>query len=1039
MDVPGGAGNEVVFTQNINATSGGRVNAVQHGDQYNYIYRGVPPYRVEPFPLAEPDVPARLARVPSRLLTARYRVVPFLVRPELTRLESWRDDEEPGLSVRLVHAEGGAGKTRLAYEFVSRSADAGWAVALARHRSEVASAGGGDESLTVRPPGLVMVVDYAERWPLEDLITMVRQHRDAARDRLRILLLARSAGTWWQGLAHQFAKLDILDVNAIRLEALPDGPTVRAGMYTAARDRFAEIFAVANPAEIGLPDRLHDPAFALTLTVHMRALIDVDATARGLEPPSGNGQASLSSYLLDREHDHWRSSHDQGYGPVRTNEKAMGQTVYVATLTRSLTPADATAALVRAGVDDATTAGPQLVEDHARCYPPAEPGLMLDPLYPDRLGEDYLALTLPGHEDEFDYHATDTWAATAPGLLLVPGESGEPTTYTRQALSVLIETAHRWPHVTAQHLDPLLRQHPTLALAAGSAALSRLADLDSLDMAVLEAVEPHLPQHRHVDLDLGAAALSARLIPRRMTATSDPAAHAALSFTLAWRYGNAGLYEDALAPARHAVNLYRELAEDNPAAYLPELAGLLNNLGNLLSEVGRRKEALDTVNEAVSIRRRLAEADSAAGSPDLALALHNFSILLSGAGRREEALAPAEEAVAIRRPLAAADPAAYLPELAGSLANLGTRLSKVGRWEDALDPAREAAGLYRELAEASPAAFLPELAGALNNIGGLLSELGRREEALNLAEEAVRLYRVLVEANPVAYLPHLAAALNNLGSRLSSVGRGKEAVAPAEEAVAFRRQLAEANPAAELPDLAGALNNLGIRLWTVGRRQEALENTEEAVAIRRRLAEADPAGYLPDLAKSLNNLGSQLSGAGRQEEALKPAQEATDLYRQFVNVNPAAYLPNLAGALNNLGIRLSRVGRREEALECSAEAVAIRRRLAKANPAAYLSDLAGSLNNLGTRLSEAGRWEGALVVTEEAVAISRDLAHASPAAYLPDFASSLNNLCTLLSTLGRVEEARAAAREMADFQRVLAAADPARVVSSYVSPGGGPA
>ena len=96
-------------------------------------------------------------------------------------------------------------------------------------------------------PGLVLVVDYAERWPLADLITLVRQHRDAARDRLRILLLARPARTWWQGLAHQFAKLDILDVDAIQTRgAAGQTPAVRTGMYTAARDRFAEIFGLAD-------------------------------------------------------------------------------------------------------------------------------------------------------------------------------------------------------------------------------------------------------------------------------------------------------------------------------------------------------------------------------------------------------------------------------------------------------------------------------------------------------------------------------------------------------------------------------------------------------------------------------------------------------------------------------------------------------------------------------------------------------------------------------------------------------------------------
>src|SRR5690348_6039458 len=125
MAVSGRPQDGVVFTQTITAVGGGRVNAVQHGDQYNYIYRGAPPYRVEPFPLAQTTVPTGLELVPSRLLTARHRVVPYLPRPELAVLESWRDAATAGLTVRLVHAEGGSGKTRLAYEFAARSAEAG--------------------------------------------------------------------------------------------------------------------------------------------------------------------------------------------------------------------------------------------------------------------------------------------------------------------------------------------------------------------------------------------------------------------------------------------------------------------------------------------------------------------------------------------------------------------------------------------------------------------------------------------------------------------------------------------------------------------------------------------------------------------------------------------------------------------------------------------------------------------------------------------------------------------------------------------------
>ncbi|MFF8810730.1 tetratricopeptide repeat protein [Streptomyces pactum] len=1009
MDAPVGPRDGVVYTQIITATGGGRVNAVQHGDQYNYIYRGTPPYRVEPFPVTVPAaLPAGLARMPSRLLMARHQVVPFLPRPELALLETWRDGESPGLSVRLVHAEGGSGKTRLAAEFAARSAGAGWAVALARHRSEVSSAGGGDQSLAVRAPGLVVIVDYAERWPLEDLITLVRQHRDAARDRLRILLLARPAGMWWQGLAHQFTKLDILDVDALRLEGIPDTRGARADMYVAARDRFAEIFAHTHPTRIGVPGNLDDPAFALTLTIHMRALVDVDAAGRGWTPPPGSSQASLSSYLLDREHDHWRSLHDRGRGPLRTTEQAMGRAVYVATLTGILPPDEATAALTRTGAAGTPAAGRQLVADHAHCYPPAGPGLVLDPLAPDRLGEDYLALTLPGHEEEFGYHATDPWTITTPGALLAPDhQDGRPAPYTRQALTVLIEAAHRWPHLATRHLDPLLRRHPALALAAGSAALARLTDLPTLDISVLGAINSHFPEGRHTDLDVGIAAVTAHLVHHHLGTFRDPAARAHVLHYLARRQFHAGLRDEALTSGRQALRIWRDLSSTDPA-HEPDLADILTNLGVFLSEVGRREEALTFTQEAVAIRRRLAADNPAAHEPDSAVALTNLGSQLWAVGRREEALAATEEAVAIRRRSAAGGPAAHEPDLANLLTNLGVFLSEVGRREEALTFAQEAAAVFRRLAAVDPGTHEPDFAGALNNFGNHLSWAGQRKEALAATEEAVAIHRRLAADNPAAHEPDLATSLHSLGSRLSEAGRWEEALTATEEAVTIRRRLATAHPTAHEPGLAGALNNLGVLLSEVGRREEALTAAEEAVTIRRRLATAHPTAQEPGLAGALNNLGTRLSEVGRREEALTATEEAVTIRRRLTADNPAAHEPDLATSLHSLGTRLSEAGRHEEALTATEEAVAIRRRLAAGNPAAHEPDLALSLS-AWAQVRHVARQDmpEALRATVEAVEIYSRLVKTAPAPFVSPLRRVVSLQADLLRSLGHRREAEA--------------------------------
>ena len=60
--------------------------------------------------------------------------------------------------------------------------------------------GGGDQQVAVYQRGLVLIVDYAERWPLQDVLTLLGQHRVAASTRIRILLLARPGSGWWQSL-----------------------------------------------------------------------------------------------------------------------------------------------------------------------------------------------------------------------------------------------------------------------------------------------------------------------------------------------------------------------------------------------------------------------------------------------------------------------------------------------------------------------------------------------------------------------------------------------------------------------------------------------------------------------------------------------------------------------------------------------------------------------------------------------------------------------------------------------------------------------
>jgi tetratricopeptide (TPR) repeat protein len=141
-------------------------------------------------------------------------------------------------------------------------------------------------------------------------------------------------------------------------------------------------------------------------------------------------------------------------------------------------------------------------------------------------------------------------------------------------------------------------------------------------------------------------------------------------------------------------------------------AGLLNNLGRALSDLGRREEALEAAKEASDTYRQLAQKNPDAFLPDLAMSFNNLGAILSDLGRREEALEAAKEAVTIRRQLAKKNPDAFLPNLATSLGALGGVLQSLDRDDDAAGAFHEGLQSIFPFFKALPQAFAG-LVGAL--------------------------------------------------------------------------------------------------------------------------------------------------------------------------------------------------------------------------------------------------------------------------------------------------------------------------------------
>jgi tetratricopeptide (TPR) repeat protein len=920
---------------------------------------------------------------PSRMLDARAEVVEFTGREtELAKLAAWRDDSRFDFAARWLHGEGGQGKTRLAARLAADSERIGWKVVDAVHGTETHPPASGSQDLRRDgAKGVLILIDYADRWPLTDLSWLFNNTLLNPGIPRRVLLIARSVFEWRSvsNTLHNLRKN--IDASDQLLPSLPgDGPA-RGQMFAVARDCFARLYPeVAEPSAIGPPGPLGRGEFELTLAVHMAALVAVDAAACGRKPPAD--MLGLTVYLLDREYANWRQLYenaDRGLD-YRTPDRTMARTVFASVLTGAVTASTATKVL---GIVMPEVPAGQVLTDHAICYPAGDPAMALAPMLPDRLAEDFLALMVPGHP--ITGFQPDDWAATAPEILLT---SAVASSSGSRAVTFLASAADRWPHVGERVLYPLLRGKPDIAVGAGSAALAKVAvigsehdQIDSGLLSVLEAIDPLLPEGRHGDLDVGVLAIAERLIGYRLTTEADNAKRAWLLSTLGERRSNAGQWDRALEASEQATRLYRELAEADPR-YRQHLVSSLVQLGGDLADLDRVSEAFTQTREAIAVRRELAEADSR-HQPDLANALVSLSGDLAELGRLPEALAAAEEAASIFKGLANAVPDTYLPNLARALGTHGMMLVELGHMEAGLPPEEEAVRLFRQLAEADPGKYSTDLAAALTNLAKALLGLERHAEALTAAREATDRYRRLAKANPAAHQPNLVISLINCSAVLPTLGRIDEAVTAVEEAVAVSRQLAQDSPVAHQANLIKALGSYGDLLIETRRREDAIAALREATTLyatgpRGQHSLETPDGHLQraytrwlaqlaallretggcgEEANALSALSGELNQQHKYDESVSAGRRAADLCAEAGDrAGEAVALVNLATALEDLG-------RVDEAIVACERAAAIFRERGDARLEA------AALINLCAWLLSAERFDEVIVAAERSCSL----------------------------------------------------------------------
>ena len=846
------------------------------------------------------------------LLRPERGVVPFIGREaELTALLAWCADPAAG-TVRLLVGAGGVGKSRLAGRVAERLTGTGWVCSwvgegLEAEAWEVAKQG------TSRP--VLLLLDYAEA--RSGLPALLRSVCEAERQ-VKLLLLARGVGEWWDVLASLEEPVRTLVERAgpVALGTDLGAALTSIELIDQAVPHFARALGVEYrpPDGVVVPHSVHGGVPVPVLVLHAAALLTLLGTADSTSTSSVQEMevtvSGVLGALLGHERRFWASSRPESLAGIGAS--GCRGAVAMACLVAPVGLDEAEQSLRR--VPEFADARVGVRRDAARwlhgLYPPQEdrwwgslaPDLVAEHLVCEVLGESgelagaYLGgLGADAAESALTVLARAAEHHTAAPGILERGIQADPVGLAVPATRVAVATGGVLGQVLERVFERVDLPWDEL-VRLGEAIPDQTVTLAAMNVAVTQRILAQLPPE----------------VPDGELAGHNMKAALALS--------QAGHPAEALAPAQRAAEIYRQLAEADPDRYQADLAASLNNRGRWLGDLGRQIDALRSTEQAVEIYRQLAEADSDRNLAGLAQSLNNLGAWFAALGRLNDALGSTAEAVEIRRRLAQTDP----------------------------DPRR-----------------LANLAQSLTNLGSWFAMLGRLNDAQSSTEQSVEIYRQLAEANPDRYLGDLAASLNNLGAWYAALELPDDALRTTEQAVKIRRRLAEANSDRFLGDLAGSLNNLGARLAELERTEEALPLIGEAVDVYRRLAEADPDRYLGDLVPPLNNLGARLMELERPDDALPLIEEAVDVCRRLAETSPDRYLSDLAGLLNNLSVCFAELKHPDDGLVPIEEAVEIRRQLTQADPDRYLSDLVLSLGNLSARLDELGKLEQAADVRIE--------------------------------------------------------------------------
>jgi tetratricopeptide (TPR) repeat protein len=820
----------------------------------------------------------------SQLLRAEEAIIPFDPQrdPFLLEQMAWAKTTGIPIAVRLLTGAGGVGKTRLALEICKRLQKESWKSGFLRGDCDSAQARDLAKHMAATSDKYLMVLDYAEtrQTVLLELLAALRE--SASTSVVRILLLARDGGEWWNLLPSKNAKCESLlsgfaSTGPFELPKLHPQEFERRNAYQLALRTFASRLEVPCPDHF---PQLGEAHFAHPLYIQMAALIAL----RGERPKSAE---ALTRTLVGHERRYWRKALAAIDSSSEIVEYQGALLMALATLANGIaTPREIEKVWEKAGGEA------RLLKPMFKTLAPLYPGRQgLQGWKPDLLGEALIGQVLFG---------TD-------GHALLDAVLGQSERWLRRnSLTVLARTLRNRTDIAPVIEDALVENF----VRCIDDVVGVCIDTPSTLPTIAEKAFSRLPKstrwqaagilERHVKYDIlplaGLDVLISAVIVEKMgklknsDSVKSRVERANAMNNLSIALDRNGQDDAALDVVRETLEIREKLAQLDPKTHEAALARSLNTYTNLLMSRGQIDLALQVSKKSLEIRRRLATAKPDEFEGELAMSLNNYAACLSRHGKFEESAKASEEAVKISERLAEKKPGENNDYYALYLSNYAAMLSDQGKDDEALIAAEQAVKIYRSLANSRPERFEHDLARALGNFGNFLSKQGSIDEALVANEKALEINKRLAAANPRRFEPAFADSLKNHAFHLMIQGRVVAAKRMAEEALSLQMKLAEAVPERFESELGSAFNNYSLCLIENGLIDEGLEAVEKAILIREKIAKVRPERYEAELASSLHNKAWQFAGAGRWGEAMVLEEKAVTLNQKCSDRVPDKFI-----------------------------------------------------------------------------------------------------------------------------------------------------